>query len=275
MTTLENKQPNPPRWERTKAFLQHPVLLVITALASIVGIISLPLAIYFYLASLRDPRLTYLVHPVRAPIVQGQKLTSLKVLFNGADVHGDIIAAQIAIWNAGAGSIRATDIMSPIQIQTEGNAPILEATIREMTRPVIGVSVDQTQSNAGRVLLGWQILEKNDGFVLQIIYSGSINTKLSLEGDVVGQKAFVHYVERAPTPAQQSANTVDRPVAWLGILTGTFGFFIHFVVRPPSGLKDNKLFFWLRLVMGAFSLLIVGYSIVWLYSLGAPPPFEF
>jgi hypothetical protein len=310
VTPPENKPPNLPRWERTKAILQHPVLLVITALASIVGIVSAPLAIYFYLASQRDPRLTYLVHPVRVPIVQGQKLTSLKVLFNGADVQGDIIAAQIAIWNAGAGSIRSTDIMAAIQIQTEGNSPILEATIRKMTRPVIGVTINQTQSSAGRVHLDWKILEKNDGFVLQVIYSGSINTKLSLTGDVAGQKSFVGYFGSAPTPAEQYAatNAQIRVGAWLGIFLGTF-FLVTVMLPPPRKwhkkmvfeqlrkitatldeqtqkslpqvadeikFEEDKALFWWRLIMVVPSLLLIGLSIGLLYSLSAPlPPFDF
>jgi len=193
-TPRRNKTPQTLLWERVEAILRHPVALVITFLGTIAGIIGIPLAFYFYFASQRDPRLTYSVNPIRVPVVQGEKLTSLKVLFNGADVQGDIIAAQIAVWNAGAGSIRSTDIMAPIQIQTEGNSPILEATIRKMTRPVVGVWTDQAQLSAGRVLVGWKILEKNDGFVLQVIYSGSINNKLSLTGDVAGKKSFVGYL---------------------------------------------------------------------------------
>ena len=149
------------------SFFNHPLVGI---LGSISGVIGLVLAVIFYYAGQREPRLTYSVHPLRAPVVQTGKMSALKVLINGIEIQGDVTAAQIAIWNSGAAPIKSEDILTPIMIQTENNAPILDVSVRKVSRPVIEMSLDQSKISSGIVGVHWRILEQNDGCVLQIIY---------------------------------------------------------------------------------------------------------
>jgi len=86
--------------------------LSLPLVGSILGIVGVVLAFYFYFAGIHEPRLTYYVHPVRTPLVQVGKVTGLKVLFNGTSLEGNVTAAQIAIWNSGSAPILGgTDIL--------------------------------------------------------------------------------------------------------------------------------------------------------------------
>src|SRR2546428_5170955 len=158
-------------------FFSHPV---VAALSSIAAIIGVPLAFYFYYAGIRSPNLTYHFHPVRTTVVKAGGASALKVLFAGNEVRSDITVVQMALWNAGKEPIPGNNILTPIQIQTENSAPILEATIRKMSRAVNELALDQSQIGKGVIGVMWKILERDDGGVIQLIYAGDVNNKVTV-----------------------------------------------------------------------------------------------
>jgi hypothetical protein len=85
-------------------FISHPIT------GFVVGIVGIVLAVYFYYVSEREPKLTLVIHPVRASIVQTGRLSELSVSLHGRPVTGDLTAAQFVIWNAGKAAIRHEDI---------------------------------------------------------------------------------------------------------------------------------------------------------------------
>ena len=164
------------------SLLSHPL----TGFA--VGAIGVVLAIYFYLADHKEPKLMFLIHPVRTPIVQTGRLSDLSVSLRGEPIMGDLTAAQFVLWNAGKAPVRHDDILKPLVLATSSNCPIYEVTIRNLSRDVIGFKVITNDIAAGRVSFDWKILEHNDGAAIQVLYGGNQNLKF-LEGDgvVVGQ----------------------------------------------------------------------------------------
>ena len=185
MTPPENKPTKPTLWEQAKAFFNSKPW------GFLGWLISILLGVWLFFAGQRNPLLTYAVWPVHAPIVRSQSFSDLKVLYKGAEVHGDISLASVEFQNLGAGPILGapdTDILSPIYIQLEGDAPILEASVQKMTRSLIEVSLDQSKASSGRLGLGWKILEQNDGFIVQITYVGPTNTRIQVTGTVKGQQ---------------------------------------------------------------------------------------
>jgi hypothetical protein len=256
-------------------FFTHPL---VGSLGSISGIIGVALAIYFYVASKREPHLTYYVHPIRAPLVQTGKMSDFSVLFRGALLPGDVTAAQIAIWNAGSAPIKGEDILSPILIQTEDKAPILEVSVRKISRPVTGIGVDNETMKSGRVVVHWRILEQDDGCVLQVIYLGSPSVKLSLSGDIVGQKHLEErkYSGSITTPEQQYGRSQNvwiinsvKVVCWLFLPFGVYMLVkcIQFFFPRPSSEPLLIKFAVIVMVLGLNAVAI------WLilYSLPEPP----
>jgi hypothetical protein len=209
-------------------------------------------------------------------------MTDFSVVFKGALLPGDVTAAQIAIWNSGSAPIKSEDVLSPILIQTENNAPILEITLRKISRRVTGISIDQENIHSGTARIDWRILEKDDGCVLQIIYLGATNLRLSVSGDIVGQKRIeeLKYLGKISTPEEQYR--VGGNV-WLIIVFKLFCYsmlavgiyaLLAFIRSYLPGAKPSS---W-RTKIGLFvsSLYLIGLSALFLFIMSRPePPFGF
>jgi hypothetical protein len=115
-------------------FIGHPVFRVLELVITIVGVV---LAIYFYRASIIRPDLTYYVNPVRASVVKAGVFSRLSVFLDKTKLDSDVSAAQIALWNRGKQPIKRTQILKPVMLSVEGPAPILEASVRKVSRDII------------------------------------------------------------------------------------------------------------------------------------------
>jgi len=180
-----------------------PLSLILAIVGTVIGLGGFAFGVWSHFASQHNPLLKYGVYPVRGRIVRSENLSDLKVLYKGAEVPGDISVAYVVFQNIGTAAIENTDILTPIDIQLDGKAPILEASIQknEQTRSLTKVSLDQSQASSGQLGVGWKILEQNDGFVVQITYAGSVNTGIKVTGDVKGQRQGIEQVTYPPGSA--------------------------------------------------------------------------
>ena len=184
---MEETQANRSFW---RALLANQTIFFLSA---IVGIASFPLSIYFYYEGRQSPDLTFSTNPVKLEIVSARQTTKLSVSYEGRAVNNDITTTQVAIWNQGKTPIRRSDILKLIVIYTEPETPVLEATLRKTSRDFInfGVRVDELQR--GRIPVSWDVLERGDGGMIEVIYAGSPEVKFNVEGAVVGQTEVTRY----------------------------------------------------------------------------------
>jgi hypothetical protein len=134
--------------------------------------LQIPLTIYFYRLSVITPEFTSHVHPTRTPIVKALKESRLQVSYDGQPITNDVTAVQIAIWNAGRQSIRPQHLLKPVELLLTNSTRILEAKVLKSSRDVTRLAAMVPITDPGHVQLSWDILEHNDGGILQIIYSG-------------------------------------------------------------------------------------------------------
>src|SRR5438093_6008533 len=87
-------------WRR---FFGNPAVGIVGSTASVVGV---ALAILFYRTGIRDPQLTYYVHPVKSTIASPNQNSRLTVFYDKELLQQPVTAAQVAFWNAGKASIR-------------------------------------------------------------------------------------------------------------------------------------------------------------------------
>lgn len=165
-------------------FLSNPIVGFIGVLASVCGIMT---AIYLYYQSREVPQLEYLTNPVKAIIVKVGQASRLTVLYDNSRIDSDITAAQLAIWNAGKKGIKPENILEPIVISTPKGQAILEASVRKVTRQVVGLKLNLNSLREGRLPVSWRILEQGDGAVIQVIYAGGFDVQLKVSGTVEGQ----------------------------------------------------------------------------------------
>jgi len=246
------------------SFFSNPAVGVAGSLASIIGV---ALAVYFYLASSKAPDITCYTHPVRATLVRLGTSSNLSV-YHGEDViTSDLTAVQIAIWNRGGISVRRAQILKPLVIKTESEIPIIEATLRKQSRDVVNTDLDLSKLGEGQVTVSWEIMEKNDGCILQIIYMGDYTENFEFEGVFEGQKnpSVIKYFKKLKkvTDQYESPQRYTLRIGWifvgLGLLLLTLLIVTHrrFIEKKsiPRGLHYSFLGYSLFMILyGIFKI---------------------
>jgi hypothetical protein len=160
----------------------------------IIGLVGIGLGIYFYSQSKETRDLSYSISPTKALVVDSKRASKLRVLYDSTTISSDIIAIQLAIWNRGKQSIKKSNILKTIELNNNNRVKILETSIRKVSREVTNFSVLQKNDMNGNILLNWDILENNDGAVIQILFAGNLNTKFFLNGIIEGQEN-IHQID--------------------------------------------------------------------------------
>ena len=145
----------------------------------------------------------------------------MRVLHGDQDIKGDVTAAQVAIWNDGTESIRPENVLSPVCILLHPSVTILEAKIRKVSRGVIGAAVNVSRLTDGVVPVTWKILEHNDGAVIQLIFAGSTETDIAVDGIVEGQPTVLHVKpsHKIHSPTEQLALERRKALAMFALMT--------------------------------------------------------
>jgi len=167
---------------------KNPLIVFISL---VVTVLALILMVIFYFVSQETRELVYSVNPIKTQVVTMGKATGLEIIHNGINL-GDtnITAVQVAIWNSGDLSIKPENILKKVVIQTVPQVRILEASIVNNSRDIeiTGFMLEDTPDTLanGEVPTAWRILEKNDGASIQLIYLGSPDVEVFLDGAIEG-----------------------------------------------------------------------------------------
>ena len=156
-------------------------------LSIVIGLIGIILAVYFYSQSKESRDLVYSINPSKALVVDSKKASNIQVLFNNKIISSDIVAVQVAVWNHGKKSIKKGDSLQAIKITTNDSLKILETSIREISRKVTNFSIAKDSLDNRSILLDWDILENNDGAIIQILFSGKLDSRFFINGAFEGQ----------------------------------------------------------------------------------------
>jgi hypothetical protein len=258
-------------------FFSRPVVGITGSIASIVGIL---LSGFLFLASRENPELTYFVHPAKAVVVRTGQTSRLSFQFDGQPFVGDVTAAQVAFWNAGRRSIRGTSILKPLVIRTSGGTRILEARLQKTSRDVSGITIDSSHISSGEVEIRWNILEQNDGGVVQIVYAGDEAVTVHAQAVLEGQRDALRleYARSLATPGEEysrrqgwKAQVPNFLLILIGIMMTIYSIWISNRKRRRG--QALQRFEWLMLSQGPVFLVLA----IWLLWHGRPPgpPFGF
>jgi hypothetical protein len=173
---------------------EHPLVVLIGIIASIVGCL---LSWVFGVWPITPKReLTYSVQPVRTAFVEVNHPSDIIVTYKGRPIAGDLTAAQVMIYNAGELPIRRKDLLLNHVTLVVSNAAIIE---RSFSRgPIEGTDFSlRTNLESGTLPMDWEILEKGDNPIIQILYAGKRNLPITLQGRVEGQ---LQGIKESPWP---------------------------------------------------------------------------
>ena len=239
--------------ESIRTFVQNPYIGLVGIILAVVGLLF---GVYQWSDSKIYPHLAFYVSPSRTIIVQTGTASDLAVTFRGRTIEGNLSAVQMSVWNGGKGVIRTSDILEPIYVSTGDGSPILEAKIVKEAREVSKIKLDETNAGEGRISLSWNILEQDDGAVIQLIYAGDRGTPIALNGTVQGQKTITR------------TTTQGKPLTiW------TWLFYVIFVPGGIIGFSGLKKW-WskaLYLILITFMVLFLVLDILQLVGVKGPP----
>jgi hypothetical protein len=213
-------------------------------IATIVGIIGGIWGIYTYLESVKEPQPTFIVDNNPRKILS-QDLIGIAPLTitkaNGTKVTKDVYAQTFHFFNQGKAAIKKEHILSQLYITFPGDSSvdILDFSISKKSREVTEVTLQRNSRYSQSLNISFSILEQDDGFTGQIIYSTAEDTPLvpRLFGDIEGApKGFLaHY-----TPMQYISTLI--PILFLIILLICFITLVFSFLGQRSGTPASKFF---------------------------------
>ena len=185
---MPEERSTPPAEVKRNKILQfiseHPIVGLIGLLGSIASLVGLPYAIW---PPPSNNQLAYCVSNERAPIVQTTVKTDISVTYKGKRIDGDLTGALIAVWNSGSKPITTNDILTPLVLCVSNKIPIMEVSVLKQTRDLIQCTLDKGSMTNGEVGIKWNILEKNDGALIWLVYAGKPDASITLNGVLIGQ----------------------------------------------------------------------------------------
>ena len=165
-------------------FLKKISLNLFSIVLAVLGIF---LACYFYFQGKEYPLLNFYENPAKATLINIGEVSNIKISVEG---HGDVkqlTASQIAIWNSGSKSIKRSNVLEPFILYLPDGIDIIDATIKKTSRDIINFKVEP-DFNKDIILISWDILEKDDGAIIQVLHTGNITSETMIGGIIEGQK---------------------------------------------------------------------------------------
>lgn len=246
------------------------------------GISSIWATYHFYKLSERSPALTYAISPVKPVVVGANDAKGLSITVNGKPLSGKLTAAQVMIWNAGREPIDRATILKPLLLVVR-NTKILQATVMYQTRDVVNVQLNTKYIDNGAVAVSWDIMENEDGGVVQLVYEGDADTSIVADATIKGQQEGIHYISgdklgtTPSTPAEEAMLSKFSAGQKIGIFLIALVFTlmtIYFIssAKHANDRTTSKVLNWMMFFAGFIFLLTSGHAV---YTSGIRLPFSF
>lgn len=161
-----------------------------------IGIIGLLLSLFFYYSSQNKIEPKYQVsgehYLIRVSSQLVMNANDLKILWKGDEIE-EAYYSKIAFWNNGLDYIGKERLSEsdPLRISYSENIEVIGASLLGQSRDELEIllKVDRKDKNIYINYEENEALEKNDGGVVFIIYTGLGNPELKLEGRVKGSSS--------------------------------------------------------------------------------------
>lgn len=249
-------------------------------LGLVVGILGVVMSIYFYKLTeeYREPTITETNN--FAIFASPEGLNSKKFAFvkkpELTEISENVYVNEISIWNAGKLPIKEEHILKDIKISYAKEVQIIDVFISESSRPDIVNPFAKKAEGKNVINIGFDILEENNGFKLQVIYASKEKQNFSIQGVVEG-------VDSIRTESDLTKSNIYFAIG--KIITYVFLFLLFFLVvglithlletfyekEHSPGVEKTKKFvsasFWtFVIVSGVSAFTLLGYSKVMEYA---------
>jgi hypothetical protein len=153
--------------------------------------ITIVFGYYFLYVGDKEREPTFYVDPTRTVIIDKTNAADapLQLLKPNLDtIDSDVVSVYFYFFNQGKETIKRENVYSPIKIKVK-DSEILYYKVLKTARPISGIQVTKDTAN-NLLIVNFDALEKDDGFVGQIIFEGDRQADLIIEGGVDRVKYF-------------------------------------------------------------------------------------
>jgi hypothetical protein len=203
-------------------FIKHP--LTILAIGILVA-----LSIYLLSRKEKEPVFTISPPDLVAQTVPGEE--KLKIIWENKEIQ-NAASVKIAIWNDGSQFIDKNDFAStdPMRIVPSGKVSILAVQMLKTSRPNLkfDTTIETSPDGIGSVLIkikGDEALEKFDGALFHILFSGSQNINWKVIGRIKGAPEGFH-----PKDWAKIHSTPYPPRTWFLLVSGCLALLFPFSI---------------------------------------------
>lgn len=168
-------------------FLQNSWVVFITTTFTIIGI---PLSIYLYFKSKKDKLLKFEIKNNNIFKNFESIIENVKVTCEDKNIS-TLTITRILMWCDGKETIYNTDIATqmPLIIKSKEGKEILEAKIVSSNNQANNVHLEKLENNIYKI--NFEYLDYKDGFIIQVVHTGSSQKDIILSGKIKGMKGNI------------------------------------------------------------------------------------
>lgn len=189
----------------------------VIALTVIVTFVSVPLGMWIANRANRDPKLRCRISVSGLFREVGTGYGGVEVLVHGKQIQS-LYVTRVAVWNEGRGSLRREDMVTKDQLSIvfpEGD-DIVDARVFTQTSESVDATVNSL-TNPGKVTLSADLLNFDEGFVVQVLHRWTKQEKIRVTGTVANcGKVDIAYDPKPVSHARRFLPTtlINRTQAW-------------------------------------------------------------
>lgn len=195
------------------SIVSNPYVVAISILATIVSLI---LAIYFYMKSKEKKEISYKKHTIPIIIKKESKFDKLRIEYEGVQIE-DLSVTKFTIWNSGNRTINSADMVTSkeLTIYTNDENTILDADIIAVTEKTNRFILQRENERKVKVLFDYA--DKKDGFVLQVIHTGC-EEAIKIEYKIKGGKPIRNITKEIEKKKKMKKKSKYHPIFRFSIL---------------------------------------------------------
>ena len=179
-------------------FLKRPWVTAVGWFGGICSIIAIPLAFYL---TMGGPNLTYYYSvDDKVKIIGHNEVSQLHIFHDEIDgeIRDELYLIKIRVWNAGKEPIRIQDIRNKLTINSMPAINILEAKVNDTNGSEVNFQIDTLEKSKGKIGLLFDVLEKDEGGTIQLLYIGGKEIEFVINGKVIGQDEIKSWIYHMP-----------------------------------------------------------------------------
>lgn len=241
--------------KKTTTFVSHPLFGLFTFIAGLIFTL-----IFFYSVELIEVKPVYSVNVINSIASQTLDEPDFKIFWKEEEIK-NLNSVEVAIWNNGKQFLDKDNISDsdPIKIIIPDGVKVLKVDIVKTSRPELSFNCTYfpSKDNIKNVIIdivGDEALEKSDGLMIKIYFTGSSEEEFIVTGRIFGSKqgfTKVHWGEN------KILNFFEL-IAQALVLFFFVIFLFRFVVLPQYSIGWKILF----TVFYSIIIILVGASLI-------------